>query len=121
MFAALAVFLTCLGVVGLAAYTAERRKKEIAIRKILGATIGSVLTLLSNYFVRTALLAVAISSPVAWLAMDKYLNEFQYRIDVPWWIIPAIAVSMLFVTLTIVLMQTFRAAGENPVLGLRSE
>jgi putative ABC transport system permease protein len=107
--------------VGLAAYTAEQRKKEIAIRKILGATIGSVLMLLSNYFVRAAVIASIISSPIAWLAMDNYLNRFPYRIDVQWWVIPVMALAMLVVTLIIVLMQTFRAAEANPVSGLRSE
>lgn len=68
---------------GIAAYTAEQKRKEIAIRKILGATITSVLMLLSNYFVRAAILSVIISTPFAWMAMDKYLQEFYYRIDVP--------------------------------------
>jgi ABC-type antimicrobial peptide transport system permease subunit len=121
IFAGLAIFLTCLGVVGLAAYTAEQKRKEIAIRKILGATVASVLMLLSNYFVRAAILSVVISAPIAWFAMDNYLKEFYYRIDVPWWIIPATALLMLFITLVIVFIQTFRAARANPVVGLRSE
>lgn len=121
IFAALAIFLTCLGVVGLAAYTAEQKRKEIAIRKILGATVTSVLMLLSNYFVRAAILSVIISAPVAWLAMDNYLHEFSYRIDFPWWVVPATALLMLSITLMIVVVQTFRAAQANPVDGLRSE
>lgn len=121
IFAALAVFLTCLGVVGLAAYTAEQRRKEIAIRKILGATISSVLMLLSNYFVRAAMLAVIVSAPIAWFAMDSYLQEFYYHIEVPWWVVPATAGFMLAITLAIVFAQTYKAAGANPVNGLRSE
>lgn len=121
IFAVLAIFLTCLGVVGLAAYTAEQKRKEIAIRKILGATIRSVLMLLSNYFVRAAILSVAISAPITWLAMDKYLQEFYYRIDVPWWVVPATALLVLSITLLIVFFQTFRAARANPVEGLRAE
>lgn len=121
VFATLAVLLTCLGVVGLAAYTAEQRKKEIAIRKILGATLRSVLMLLSNYFVRAALLALLIASPIAWVVMDTYLNRFPYRIGVPWWIVPITAASILVVTLSILLVQTFRVATANPVSGLRSE
>jgi ABC-type antimicrobial peptide transport system permease subunit len=121
IFAALAISLTCLGVVGLAAYTAEQKRKEIAIRKILGATITSVLMLLSNYFVRAAILSVVISAPMAWLTMDNYLQEFYYRIDFPWWVVPATALLMLSITLTIVFIQTFRAARANPVEGLRSE
>jgi ABC-type antimicrobial peptide transport system permease subunit len=121
IFAGLAIFLTCLGVLGLAAYTAEQRTKEIAIRKILGATLTSILILLSNYFVRATLLAIVISSPIALLALDNYLQEFYYRIDVPWWVIPASAICMLTATLLIVLAQTFRAARANPVVGLRIE
>jgi putative ABC transport system permease protein len=121
IFAGLAIFLTCLGVVGMAAYTAEQKKKEIAIRKILGATIASVLIYLSNYFVRIAILSVVVSSPIAWLALDNYLQEFYYRIDVPWWVIPASGFSLLAITLLIVLVQTFRAARANPVVGLRTE
>ncbi|MEJ1236625.1 ABC transporter permease [Chryseolinea sp. T2] len=121
VFASLAVFLTCLGIVGLAAYTAEQRKKEIAIRKILGATLRSVLIMLSNYFVRAALLALLVASPLAWLTMDSYLYRFPYRIAVPWWIIPVTAASILSVTILILLLQTFRVASANPVSGLRSE
>ncbi|MEI9921047.1 MAG: ABC transporter permease [Bacteroidota bacterium] len=121
VFAAIAIFLTCLGVVGLAAYTAEQKTKEIAIRKVLGATVASVIMLLSNYFVRAAILSVVVASPVAWLAMDKYLEDFDYRIDVPWWVIPATALLMLVVTLMIVFIQTSRAANANPVSGLRRE
>lgn len=121
IFAGLAIFLTCLGVVGMSAYTAEQKKKEIAIRKILGATVGSVLVYLSNYFVRTAILSVVISSPVAWLALDSYLQKFYYRIEVPWWVIPASGLSLLVITLLIVLMQTLQAAKANPVVGLRTE
>jgi putative ABC transport system permease protein len=121
IFAGLAIFLTCLGVVGMAAYTAEQRKKEIAIRKVLGATVASVLMLLSNYFVRIAAVSVLISSPIAWIVLDNYLHEFHYRIEVPWWVIPASASLMLLVTLLIVLIQTFRAAEANPVVGLRTE
>lgn len=121
IFAALAILLTCLGVVGLAAYTAEQKRKEIAIRKILGATVTSVLMLLSNYFVRAAIISIVISAPIASLAMDNYLQEFYYRIDFPWWVIPATALLMLSITLVIVFIQTFRAAQANPVEGLRTE
>ena len=121
IFAGLAIFLTCLGVVGMAAYTAERKRKEIAIRKILGATVTSVLMLLSNYFVQAAIISIAISAPIAWFVMDNYLQEFYYRIDFPWWIVPAIALLMLSITLVIVFIQTFRVAQANPVEGLRAE
>ncbi len=121
IFTALAIILTCLGVVGLAAYTAEQRTKEIAIRKILGATVTSLLVLMSNYFVRAAVLAIFISSPIAWVALDNYLQEFHYRINVPWWAILASAFLVLGITLLIVFMQTFRAARANPAIGLRTE
>jgi putative ABC transport system permease protein len=121
LFAAIAIFLTGLGVVGLAAYTAEQKTKEIAIRKILGATVASVIVHLSNYFVRAAIVSVAIASPIAWFAMDRYLEEFSYRIDVPLWVIPATGFFMLLVTLFIVFVQTLKAANANPVIGLRRE
>lgn len=121
LFASLAIFLTCLGVVGLAAYTAEQRTKELAIRKILGANLNSLLWLLSNYFVRIVIVAILIASPVSWLALDNYLQSFSYRISIPWWTIPLTAVTILTFTLLIVLGQVIKAASVNPINSLKSE
>ena len=121
LFAFLAIFLTCLGVLGLAAYTAEQRTKELAIRKILGANLNSLLWLLSNYFIRIVIVAILIAAPVSWWVLDNYLQSFSYRISIPWWTIPLTAMAILTFTLLIVLGQVIKAASANPVNSLRSE
>ncbi len=121
LFALLAVMLTALGVFGLAAYTAEQRTKEIAIRKILGASLNSLMILLSSYFVRIVLLSVVIASPVAWWLMDRYLQNYSYRIDIPWWTIPLTSIAILAMTLFIVFTQVTRAASTNPVNSLKND
>ena len=121
LFAFLGIFLTCLGVLGLAAYTAEQRTKELAIRKILGANLNSLLWLLSNYFLRIVIVAILIAAPVSWWVMDNYLQSFSYRISIPWWTIPLTAMAILAFTLLIVMGQVIRAASVNPVNSLRSE
>ena len=121
LFAFLGIFLTCLGVLGLAAYTAEQRTKELAIRKILGANLNSLLWLLSNYFIRIVIVAILIAAPVSWWVLDNYLQSFSYRISIPWWTIPLTAMAILTFTLLIVLGQVIKAASVNPVNSLRSE
>lgn len=121
LFAFLGIFLTCLGVLGLAAYTAEQRTKELAIRKILGANLNSLLWLLSNYFIRIVIVAILIAAPVSWWVLDNYLQSFSYRISIPWWTIPLTAMAILAFTLLIVLGQVIKAASVNPVNSLRSE
>lgn len=121
LFAFLGIFLTCLGVLGLAAYTAEQRTKELAIRKILGANLNSLLWLLSNYFIRIVIVAILIASPISWWVLDNYLQSFSYRISIPWWTIPLTAMAILTFTLLIVLGQVIKAASVNPVNSLRSE
>jgi ABC-type antimicrobial peptide transport system permease subunit len=121
LFAFLGVFLTCLGVLGLAAYTAEQRTKELAIRKILGANLNSLLWLLSIYFLRIVIVAILIAAPVSWWVLDNYLQSFSYRISIPWWTIPLTAMAILTFTLLIVLGQVIKAASVNPVNSLKSE
>ena len=121
LFAFLGIFLTCLGVLGLAAYTAEQRTKELAIRKILGANLNSLLWLLSNYFIRIVIVAILIAAPVSWWVLDNYLQSFSYRISIPWWTIPLTAIAILTFTLLIVLGQVIKAASVNPVNSLKSE
>jgi putative ABC transport system permease protein len=108
LFAFLAIFLTALGVMGLAAYTAEQRSKELAIRKVLGATVPSIIMLLSNYFTRIALLAFIIAAPLSWWALDQYLANYSYRISIPWWTFPLTAVVICSITVLIVLSQVFK-------------
>lgn len=121
LFAFLGIFLTCLGVLGLAAYTAEQRTKEFAIRKLLGASLHSLLLLLSNYFIRIVIIAILVAAPVSWWALDNYLQNYSYRISIPWWTVPFTAISILIFTLFLVVAQVIKAASTNPVDSLKSE
>jgi putative ABC transport system permease protein len=121
IFTAIAIFVGCLGLFGLAAYTAERRKKEVGIRKVLGASTEGVVLLLSKDFIKLVIISLLIASPVAWYFMNKWLQDFAYRIHVSWWvfIITAfIAISIAFATVG---FQAIKAAIANPVKSLRTE
>lgn len=120
-FAALAIFISCLGVLGLAAYSAIQRRKEIGVRKVLGASVGSVVGLLSKDFLRLVALALVIASPVGWWMMDRWLHDFAYRAPISWWVFAATAGVSLFVVFVTISVQAVRAARENPVKALRSE
>jgi len=120
-FAIIAVFISCLGLFGLAAFTAERRNKEVGIRKILGASVGSIVSLLSREFVYMVLLSMLIAFPVAWLLMNKWLEDFAYRINIAWWIFVTAAVIALAIAIITVSLQAIKAAMANPVKSLRSE
>lgn len=120
-FGLLAVLISCLGLFGLAAHAAAQRVKEIGIRKVLGASITGILALLSHDFIRLVLIALLIASPVAWYLMHKWLENFHYRIDIPWLAFiaaGALTVTIAFLTVSI---QSLRAAMANPVNALRSE
>lgn len=120
-FAILAIFIACLGLFGLAAYAAEQRTKEIGIRKVLGASVGNITGMLSKDFVKLISIASVIAFPVAWWAMDKWLQDFAYRTSISWWIfVVAGTVAMLIGILT-VSSQAIKAALANPVKSLRSE
>ncbi len=121
LFAGLAVLIACLGLVGLAAYTAEQRRKEIGVRKVLGASVSSVVGLLSRDFVRLVLVGAIVAMPIAWWAMSQWLEDFAYRIDLgP---LPFVAASMvaMLAALVAVIGQSLRAATADPVRALRSE
>ena len=119
--ATLAIIISCLGLFGLASYSAERRIKEIGIRKVLGATVQSVVTLLSRDFVRLVLLANLIAWPIAWYALDRWLADFAYRVQIQWWVFAAAGVAALLIALGTVSFQAIRAAIANPVKSLRTE
>ncbi len=121
IFTALAVFVACLGLSGIAAYTAERRKKEIGIRKILGADVSGLVVLLSKDFLKLVLLATLLAFPMAWYAMHAWLQDFAYRINIPLWIFLVAGSTGSFVALATVSYQAFRAAILNPVQNLRNE
>ena len=120
-FGILAVLISCLGLFGLAAFTAEQRTKEIGVRKVLGASVASIVSLLSIDFLKLVLIALVLASPLAWMALDKWLNSFAYRDTLPWWLFAVAALLAVVVALTTVSYQSIRAALVNPVKSLRSE
>jgi putative ABC transport system permease protein len=120
-FAVLAVIIACLGLFGLATYMAEQRTKEIGVRKVLGASVNNIVMMLSRDFVMLVLIASVIASPVAWWAMYKWLQDFEYRIDVGWWIFIIAASAAVLIALLTISFQAIRAAVANPVKSLRTE
>ncbi|HVY74532.1 MAG TPA: ABC transporter permease [Puia sp.] len=120
-FAVFAIFIGCLGLFGLVTYAAEQRTKEIGIRKVLGARVGEIVTLLSKDFVKLVLIASGIAFPIAWWAMHKWLQSFAYRIDIGWWVFLVAAFGALAIALLTVSLQAIRAAMANPVNSLHSE
>jgi putative ABC transport system permease protein len=117
----LAVLIACLGLFGLAAFSAEQRTKEIGIRKVLGASVAGVAGLLAKDFLKLVLIAILVASPLAWYLLEKWLADFAYRIDMQWWMFAAAgAVAVAIATLTVG-GQALRAALANPAKSLRSE
>ncbi|QDK77913.1 FtsX-like permease family protein [Spirosoma sp. KCTC 42546] len=121
LFACMAIFIACLGLFGLAAFTAEQRTKEIGVRKVLGASVASIVTLLSKDFVRLVLVAIVISSPIAWYVMNQWLQGFAYKTDLSWWVFALAGVLAVGIALITVSFQSIKAALMNPVKSLRSE
>jgi putative ABC transport system permease protein len=120
-FAALTVFISCLGLFGLAAYMAESRIKEIGIRKVLGASVAGITTLLSKDFVKLVIIAFVIASPVAWWAMHAWLQSYTYRVSVEWWVFALTGLVSVVIALATVSYQSIRAALASPVKSLKSE
>ena len=121
IFTGLALFIGCLGLFALAAYTAEQRTKEIGIRKVLGASVAGITGLLAKDFLKLVLVAILIASPVAWWAMNKWLQDFVYRIDIQWWMFVAAGLAAIVIAFLTVGFQSVWAALTNPVEALRSE
>ncbi|MGC4035860.1 MAG: ABC transporter permease [Chitinophagaceae bacterium] len=121
IFTSIAIFVGCLGLFGLAAYTAERRKKEIGIRKVLGASTNSVVILLSKDFIRLVCISLLLASPIAWYYMNQWLQDFAYRISISGWIFIIAASIVLGIALITVSLQAIRAAMMKPVKSLRTE
>jgi putative ABC transport system permease protein len=121
IFALLTIFVACLGLFGLATYTAEQRTKEIGIRKVLGASVVSVTKMLSKDFIKLVFIACLIAFPLSWWAMNKWLQSFAYRIHISWWIFVAAAIIAILIALITVSFQAIKAAVANPVESLRSE
>jgi putative ABC transport system permease protein len=121
LFTFLSLFIACLGLFGLSAYTAERRTKEIGIRKVLGATVTNVTALLSKDFIKLIVVAILIATPTAWWAMNRWLNDFAYRTPMNVWVFIAAGSIALSIALFTVSFQSIKAAIVNPVKSLRSE
>jgi predicted permease len=117
----LAVVISCLGLLGLVIYTTTQRTKEIGVRKVLGASVSQIVSLLSRDFISLVLLAFVIAAPLAWWAMSKWLQEFAYRTTFSWWIFALSGALMLMVALLTLSIQTIRSAVANPVKSLRTE
>ncbi|TCK80560.1 ABC transporter permease [Albibacterium bauzanense] len=120
-FAVLAVIIACLGLFGLAAFSTEQRVKEIGIRKVLGASVNSVIQLLSKDFIKLVLIAILIATPIAWWAMNKWLQDFAYHIEVQWWMFVFAGLLAIAIALVTVSFQAIKAAIANPVDSLRDE
>lgn len=121
IFAGIAVFISCLGLLGLSTYTVRQRVKEIGIRKVLGASVGSVVRLLASGSVLLVIVSMLIAIPVAWYAMNRWLEDFAYRIDIEWWMFAGAGLLAVAIALLTVSFQSVRAALMNPVRSLRSE
>ncbi|WP_199563253.1 ABC transporter permease [Runella aurantiaca] len=121
IFAALAIFISCLGLFGLASFVAEQRTKEIGIRKVLGATVTNLWGLLSKDFVLLVIISCLIAAPIAWYFLSDWLKKYEYRTEISWWIFVAAAAGALTITLLTVSFQAIKAALMNPVKSLKSE
>jgi len=117
----LAIFISCLGLLGLVIYTTTQRTKEIGVRKVLGASVSQIVSLLSKDFISLVLLAFVIAAPVAWWAMNKWLQDFAYRTTFSWWIFAISGSIMLIIALLTLSIQTIRSAVANPAKSLRTE
>jgi ABC-type antimicrobial peptide transport system permease subunit len=120
-FAFLAIFISCLGLLGLAMFTAEQRLKEIGIRKVLGASVASLFALLSSEFLILVIIALLIATPIAWYAMNYWLRTFAYHAPVEWWIFALSGGLIIGIALATVSFQAIKAALINPIKSLRSE
>jgi len=120
-FAILAILIACLGLFGLVTYAAEQRTKEIGIRKVLGANVANIVTMISKDFLKLVLIASVVAFPFAWWAMNKWLQDFAYRVNISWWIFALAACIAVLITLITISFQAIKAAIANPVKSLRTE
>ena len=121
IFALLAIIISCMGLFGLSAYTAEQRRKEIGVRKVLGSSVSSIIQLLSKDFMRLVFIAILIAIPFAWWAMQSWLESFAYHIEINWWVFVIAGVAAICIALLTVSFQAVKVAMTNPVKSLRTE
>jgi ABC-type antimicrobial peptide transport system permease subunit len=121
LFATLAILISCLGLLGLAMFSAEQRVKEIGVRKVLGASVSQIVSLFSFEFVKLVVIAFVIAAPIAWYSMNHWLQDFAYKVDVSWWVFVLAAGISIFIALLTISYQAIKSAMANPVKSLRSE
>jgi len=121
IFALLAILISCLGLFGLAAYTAEQRSKEIGVRKVLGASVTGIVRLLSKDFLKLVFISILLAVPIAWMLMSSWLEDFAYRIEISWWIFMVAGIAAIVIALITVSFQAVKAAMTNPINSLKTE
>jgi putative ABC transport system permease protein len=121
IFTCLSIIVACLGLFGLSVYTAERRTREIGIRKVLGATVQSIVSMISKEFVKLVFVAAIVAFPLAWWAMNKWLQNFAYRVTIEWWVFIGAGILACTIALLTISFQSIKAASANPVKSLRTE
>ena len=121
IFAAISIFIACLGLFGLITFTANQRTKEIGVRKVLGASVMSVVTLLSRDFIKLVLIAIVIASPIAWYGLNQWLQNFQYKVGIEWWLFVLAGILAVGIALLTVSFQSIKAALMNPIKSLKAE
>lgn len=121
LFSGFTLFITCLGILGLTAYNITKRSKEIGIRKVLGASVAHIVTLLSGDFIKLVLISAVIATPLTWYVMNNWLQDYAYRIQIQWWMFAIAGGITLCIALLTVGVQSVRAALANPVKALKTE
>jgi putative ABC transport system permease protein len=119
--ALISIFIASMGLFGLAIYAAEQRIKEIGIRKVLGASVAGITTLLSKDFIKLVMISIIVASPIAWLLMNKWLQEFAYRIKIEWWVFVVAGLAAVLIAILTISFQAIKAAIKNPIKSLRTE
>jgi putative ABC transport system permease protein len=119
--AILTIFISCIGLFGLSVLSAEKRTKEIGIRKVLGASVNGVVTILSKDFLKLVFISLIIAVPAAWLVAHKWLQNYPYRIELSWWLFASAGLLVILIALITVSFQAIKAAMANPVKALRTE
>ena len=117
----IAIFISCMGLFGLATFTAQQRMKEIAVRKVLGASVSGIVTLLNRDFVTLVGIAILIASPLAYYFMHAWLQNFAYRISISWWVFLSSGLAAILIALITISFQSVKAAISNPIKSLRNE
>ena len=121
IFAGLTIFIACLGLFGLVTFIAEQRIKEIGIRKVLGASVFGIVSLLSKSFIKLVVVSIILASPIAYYVMNRWLQDFAFRINIEWWVFVVAGVSAVVIALLTVSYQAIKAALMNPVKSLKTE